>query len=64
MLMILFYFGSVFAINSLCAALGYPAIPGWIAIGGDPCDGTWQGIRCDSELIVSMYGKLFCFSLE
>ncbi|KAI8551727.1 hypothetical protein RHMOL_Rhmol06G0209000 [Rhododendron molle] len=44
----------LFAINSLCAALGYPAIPGWIAIGGDPCDGTWQGVRCDSDLIVSI----------
>ncbi|ERN03417.1 protein STRUBBELIG-RECEPTOR FAMILY 3 isoform X1 [Amborella trichopoda] len=36
----------VFAINSLYAALDSPPIPGWVALGGDPCGDMWQGVQC------------------
>ncbi|XP_052203404.1 protein STRUBBELIG-RECEPTOR FAMILY 3-like [Diospyros lotus] len=36
----------VFAINSLYAALGFPILPGWVPIGGDPCAEHWQGVQC------------------
>ncbi|KAF3780085.1 STRUBBELIG-RECEPTOR FAMILY 3 protein [Nymphaea thermarum] len=36
----------VYAINNLYAALGSPAIPGWVASGGDPCGEGWQGVQC------------------
>uniref|UniRef100_A0A5B7BSE8 Protein kinase domain-containing protein n=1 Tax=Davidia involucrata TaxID=16924 RepID=A0A5B7BSE8_DAVIN len=36
----------VFAINSLYAALGFPPLPGWVPIGGDPCAEGWQGVLC------------------
>ncbi|GFY91834.1 STRUBBELIG-receptor family 3 [Actinidia rufa] len=34
------------AINSLYAALGFPILPGWVPVGGDPCADGWQGVQC------------------
>ncbi|CAK9167167.1 unnamed protein product [Ilex paraguariensis] len=36
----------VFAINGLYAALGFPPLPGWVPVGGDPCALRWQGVQC------------------
>ncbi|KAJ0966001.1 hypothetical protein J5N97_027139 [Dioscorea zingiberensis] len=36
----------VYAINNLYAALGFPPLPGWIPLGGDPCFEGWQGVQC------------------
>ncbi|KQK15717.1 protein STRUBBELIG-RECEPTOR FAMILY 3 [Brachypodium distachyon] len=40
------YDQDVFAINGLYTALGSPALPGWVANGGDPCTENWQGVTC------------------
>ncbi|KAK8594537.1 hypothetical protein V6N13_015459 [Hibiscus sabdariffa] len=36
----------VSAINSLYTSLGSPPLPGWIPVGGDPCEEGWQGVSC------------------
>ncbi|XP_059623161.1 protein STRUBBELIG-RECEPTOR FAMILY 3-like [Cornus florida] len=36
----------VSAANSLYASLGFPPLPGWVPLGGDPCAEGWQGILC------------------
>lgn len=53
---------SVAAINRLYAALGSPALPGWVSSAGDPCGEAWQGVQCNGSLIQAMYVKTFsCF---
>ncbi|GAB4831274.1 hypothetical protein Ancab_005287 [Ancistrocladus abbreviatus] len=44
----------VFAINSLYAALGYPTLPGWVHLGGDPCMEAWQGVQCVNSNITGI----------
>ncbi|XP_021726380.1 protein STRUBBELIG-RECEPTOR FAMILY 3-like [Chenopodium quinoa] len=44
----------VFAINSLYAALGSPSLPGWIPLGGDPCEEAWQGVLCVNSNITGI----------
>ncbi|GMP80263.1 hypothetical protein CsSME_00035429 [Camellia sinensis var. sinensis] len=45
----------VAAINSFCAALGNPLLPGWVASAGDPCHAqnsplkAWQGVQCNTN---------------
>lgn len=46
---------SVAAVNGLYAALGYPSLPGWVPIGGDPCTDHWQGIQCVNSNITGLY---------
>lgn len=46
--------GDVAAINSLYASLGSPSLPGWVAVGGDPCNGLWQGVVCENANIVTI----------
>ncbi|CAL0333881.1 unnamed protein product [Lupinus luteus] len=41
----------VAAINSLHAALGSPALPGWVSSAGDPCGEGWQGVQCNGSFI-------------
>ncbi|OIW06036.1 hypothetical protein TanjilG_11723 [Lupinus angustifolius] len=41
----------VAAINSLHAALGSPALPGWVSSAGDPCGEGWQGVQCNGSSI-------------
>ncbi|KAI3439834.1 Protein kinase domain-containing protein, partial [Psidium guajava] len=42
------------AINNLYVALGSPVLPGWVASGGDPCGGTWQGVSCNNTDVKSI----------
>ncbi|KAA8519842.1 hypothetical protein F0562_014068 [Nyssa sinensis] len=44
----------VFAINSLYGALGFPPLPGWVPIGGDPCAEGWQGVLCVNANITAI----------
>lgn len=44
----------VTAVNSLYVALGYPPLPGWVPIGGDPCLDGWQGIQCVNSNITGL----------
>lgn len=44
----------VSAVNSLYVALGYPPLPGWVPIGGDPCLDGWQGIQCVNSNITGL----------
>lgn len=53
----LFSVESVAAMNNLYVSLGLPAIPGWVANGGDPCGEAWQGVVCNNTVIVRMYGS-------
>lgn len=46
--------GDVAAINSLYVALGSPLLPGWVAVGGDPCADGWQGVQCIDSNISSI----------
>ncbi|KAL3323170.1 hypothetical protein AABB24_040335 [Solanum stoloniferum] len=46
--------GDVAAINNLYASLGSPSLPGWGAVGGDPCNGLWQGVECDNGNILTI----------
>ncbi|XP_059277011.1 protein STRUBBELIG-RECEPTOR FAMILY 3-like [Lycium ferocissimum] len=46
--------GDVAAINNLYVALGSPFLPGWSAVGGDPCGELWQGIVCENTNIVTI----------
>ncbi|MCD7452752.1 Protein STRUBBELIG-REPTOR FAMILY 3 [Datura stramonium] len=46
--------GDVAAINNLYASLGSPFLPGWGAVGGDPCNGLWQGVICENTNIVTI----------
>lgn len=46
--------GDVTAINNLYVSLGSPALPGWVASGGDPCGGSWQGVSCNNTEIQSI----------
>lgn len=46
--------GDVTAINNLYVALGSPVLPGWVASGGDPCGGTWQGVSCNNTDVKSI----------
>ncbi|XP_056158324.1 protein STRUBBELIG-RECEPTOR FAMILY 3-like [Syzygium oleosum] len=46
--------GDVTAINNLYVALGSPVLPGWVASGGDPCGGSWQGVICNNTNIKSI----------
>ncbi|XP_075076040.1 protein STRUBBELIG-RECEPTOR FAMILY 3 isoform X1 [Nicotiana tabacum] len=46
--------GDVAAINGLYAALGSPSLPGWGTVGGDPCNGLWQGVICENTNIVTI----------
>ncbi|KAG9140077.1 hypothetical protein Leryth_023692 [Lithospermum erythrorhizon] len=39
----------VAAINNLYVSLGSPALPLWVASGGDPCGEAWQGVTCDTS---------------
>nr|XP_016460467.1 PREDICTED: LOW QUALITY PROTEIN: protein STRUBBELIG-RECEPTOR FAMILY 3-like [Nicotiana tabacum] len=48
------YPGDVAAINGLYAALGSPSLPGWGTVGGDPCNGLWQGVICENTNIVTI----------
>ena len=54
MYLVIYFFTSVFAINSLYAALGSPPLPGWIPQGGDPCLEAWQGVLCVNSNITGM----------
>ncbi|KAJ7540476.1 hypothetical protein O6H91_10G016800 [Diphasiastrum complanatum] len=36
----------VFALSVLYSNLNSPPLTGWKAIGGDPCEESWQGIQC------------------
>lgn len=54
-----FVFFSVTAVNSLYVALGYPPLPGWVPIGGDPCLDGWQGIQCVNSNITGLYVRSF-----
>ncbi|KAM1762543.1 hypothetical protein ACFX12_005178 [Malus domestica] len=44
----------VIAMNSLFVALGYPPLPGWLLVGGDPCGDNWQGVGCVFSNITSL----------
>ncbi|KAI3697971.1 hypothetical protein L6452_31078 [Arctium lappa] len=44
----------IVAINSLYAALGFPALPGWLLAGGDPCSEGWQGVQCVNSNITAI----------
>ncbi|GAB2301154.1 hypothetical protein Dimus_035187 [Dionaea muscipula] len=44
----------VFAINRLYAALGSPALQGWVQMGGDPCMEAWQGVLCVNSNITGL----------
>ncbi|CAK9158929.1 unnamed protein product [Ilex paraguariensis] len=44
----------VAAINNLYVALGSHPLPGWVAVGGDPCAEAWQGVQCDGTDINSI----------
>ncbi|KAL9257739.1 STRUBBELIG-RECEPTOR FAMILY 3-like protein [Drosera capensis] len=44
----------VAAISGLYTALGSPALPGWVPIGGDPCLDNWQGVACVNSNIISI----------
>ncbi|TMW84561.1 hypothetical protein EJD97_024937 [Solanum chilense] len=46
--------GDVAAINNLYASLGSPSLPGWGAVGGDPCNGLWQGVECENGSILTI----------
>lgn len=50
-----FFSLSVYAINSLYAALNFPLLAGWVPIGGDPCGLGWQGVQCVNANITGMY---------
>ncbi|KAI3742984.1 hypothetical protein L1987_60685 [Smallanthus sonchifolius] len=44
----------VTAINSLYAALGFPPLPGWLLLGGDPRLEGWQGVQCENSNITGI----------
>ncbi|KAG9158719.1 hypothetical protein Leryth_024011 [Lithospermum erythrorhizon] len=44
----------VYAINSLYASLGYPSLPGWLPVGGDPCGQSWQGVQCVNSNVTGL----------
>ncbi|KAJ8527814.1 hypothetical protein K7X08_015265 [Anisodus acutangulus] len=46
--------GDVAAINNLYVALGSPSLPGWSAVGEDPCNGQWQGVVCENTNIIAI----------
>ncbi|WOL16028.1 protein STRUBBELIG-RECEPTOR FAMILY 3-like [Canna indica] len=48
------YEQDVYAINYLYFSLGFPLLPGWRPLGGDPCVDAWQGVECVNSNITAI----------
>lgn len=47
---------AVSALNVMYSSMNSPSqLDGWKSSGGDPCDGSWKGIKCSGSSVTEMY---------
>lgn len=47
---------AVSALNVMYSSMNSPSqLKGWKSSGGDPCDGSWKGIKCSGSSVTEMY---------
>lgn len=46
----------VSALNVMFTSLNSPSkLKGWKSSGGDPCDGSWEGVKCKGSSVTELY---------